>query len=894
MRILELPTRFNFAEVEAKWTQIWDDKEYFHPQVDTSKPSFSIAFPPPNVTGSLHMGHAANISVQDALVRSRRMQGFNTLWMVGTDHAGIATQVVVERKLKQEENKTRHDLGRPAFLERVWEWKQEYGDRIMHQMKRLGASGDYRRARFTMDADYSRAIRKVFVEWYNAGLIYRAYRLVNWDPVSQTVLSDLEVESEEEKGHLWHIRYPLTSDPSQGIVVATTRPETMLGDTAVAVHPDDERYRDLIGQTVTLPLSGREIPIIGDGLVADPAFGSGAVKITPAHDFNDWDCGQRNGLEILQVIDAHARINDAAPEKYRGMKVNAAREAIVADLEAEGALVKVEDHLYMPGRSSRTNVIVEPLPMEQWFVKMGPLAEPARAAIRSGEVKYVPERWTDKGAEWLENVRDWCISRQLWWGHQIPVWYDAEGQIVHVGLEDPSEADLAKGWRRDEDVLDTWFSSALWPFATLGWPDETPELAHFHPTSVLSTARDIINLWVARMIFSSLYFRKEIPFEHVLIHATILTKDGKRMSKSKGTGIDPLDMVDKFGTDAVRFWLAQVSMSGQDVRFAEEKLESSQHFVTKIWNASRFILMNLADYDASYSLDHSQLQLADRWILSRLRTTTEVVSEALQSFNLTAATRQLYSFIWTELCDWYLEIAKPRMIGPDREPLLGTDRSQVQAILYRCLDTVLRLLHPFMPFVSEELWSNGLRQITPDLDGAHLAVAPWPAADQLPAADPGAEREMELLMETVRVIRNLRMEIGVPANKEVEVVHLCNADAAERAQLQANSLIITSMAKVSTLDIQAEAQEIKQAAHGVSQSTQVILPLAGLIDPDKERERLQRELSKLDKELKALSGRLENPQFRARAPQEVVAEAEQQRTELLYQQNVLQERLQNL
>ena len=887
MTVLNLSTRFDFRETEDKWTGIWDEKRYFHPQVEEGRKTFSIAFPPPNVTGSLHMGHAANIAVQDALIRSHRMQGDNTLWTIGTDHAGIGTQVMVERQLKKE-GKSRLEMGREAFLERVWEWKEQYGNRIFEQMKRMGASGDFRRARFTMDEGYSKAIRRVFVDWYKAGIIYRDNRLVNWDPISKTVLSDLEVESEEESGHFWHIRYPLSDDPSRSIIVATTRPETMLGDTAVAVHPEDKRYQDIIGKRVTLPLTGREIPIIADALAADPEFGSGAVKITPAHDFNDWDCGQRNQLEVIQVIDFEARINDEAPEKYRGLSVEAARKAIVSDLEAGGFLIQVEDHVYMPGRSSRTGVIVEPLPMVQWWVDMNKLVAPALAAVREGRIKYVPERFTDHGVEWLENVRDWCISRQLWWGHQIPVWYDAQGEIAYVGMEEPdAEEAKSKGWVQDEDVLDTWFSSSLWTFATLGWPEKTPELEHFHPTSVLSTARDILNLWVARMNFCSHYFLNEIPFENVLIHATILTKDGQRMSKSKGTGIDPLDMADKFGADATRFWLAQVAMSGQDVRFGEEKLESSQYFVTKIWNASRFVLMNLDDYDPTYVMDMNQLDLADRWILSRLRTLQETVSEGLETFNLTGATRQLYEFIWNEFCDWYVEISKPR--------LQGTGRKQVQSILFYCLDTLLRLLHPFMPFVSEELWSSGLKILDPELTTAeHLAVAPWPALDQRTKADPEAEAQMDVLMGTIRVIRNLRMEVGVPANKKVATVILASAKSEDRELLTANQSMISSISKVENLEILAVAQEIKQAANGVYQSIQVVLPLAGLIDLDREKERLQRELTKIEKEQMGLQKRLDNPNFVARAPEPVVVEVRSQVQELQYQHQILTSRLKNL
>ncbi|MBT9544171.1 MAG: valine--tRNA ligase [Candidatus Sericytochromatia bacterium] len=886
MTRLNLPTRFDFAAVEAKWNQIWDEKGYFHPEVNPEQKPYTIAFPPPNVTGVLHMGHACNATLQDVLIRSRRMMGYNTLWMLGTDHAGIATQIMVERKIKKELNKTRHDLGREEFLKHVWAWKEENGNAIINQMRRLGASGDFDRARFTMDADYSRAIRKVFVEWYQKGLIYRGERLVNWDPIGQTVLSDLEIEQKEENGQLYHIRYPLSHDPSQYVVVATTRPETLLGDLAVAVNPKDERYTALLGQSLNLPLTQRQIPILADEMV-EREFGSGAVKITPAHDFNDWECGQRHNLGLLQVIGQDACMNENAPEKYQGLTREEARKAVVADLEAAGLLEKVEAHVYMPSRSERSGAIIEPLPLVQWWVNMKPLAAPAIEAIQSGKVRYTPDRWSRITVEWLENIRDWCISRQLWWGHQIPVWYDSEGQIAYVGMEDPSDQDLsAKGWTRDEDVLDTWFSSALWTFATLGWPDETPELKQFHPTAVLSTAREILYLWVARMIFSSLHFLGEIPFQDVLVHATILTKDGKRMSKSKGTGLNPLEMLDKYGADACRFWLAEAAMSGQDVRFSDEKLENGQHFVTKIWNACRFALMNLEDFDSDYSLDQSRLELADRWILSRLRSTLASVTDSLGSHNLTQATKDLYSFVWTEFCDWYLEICKPR--------LQGDDRKQVQAILVLCLDSILRMAHPFMPFVSEELWSEGLKPICPQMQGEHLIIAPWPSVDSLPGADPQAESEMGLLMETIRVIRNLRMEVGVPANKEAESVYLVSDSESSRELLSQNLGLIGRMGKISGVFVQAELTEIDQAAHGVSLGIQVILPLAGLIDLDKERERLNKEILKLEKEMKGLQARLENPNFRSRAPQDVVTEVEAQLANLQFQVQTLQERVAKL
>ncbi|MGE3728761.1 MAG: valine--tRNA ligase [Candidatus Sericytochromatia bacterium] len=886
MTRLNLPTRFDFAAVEAKWNQIWDEKGYFHPEVNPEQKPYTIAFPPPNVTGVLHMGHACNATLQDVLIRSRRMMGYNTLWMLGTDHAGIATQIMVERKLKKEMNKTRHDLGREEFLKHVWAWKEENGNAIINQMRRLGASGDFDRARFTMDADYSRAIRKVFVEWYQKGLIYRGERLVNWDPVGQTVLSDLEIEQKEENGQLYHIRYPLSQDPSQCVVVATTRPETLLGDLAVAVNPKDQRYTALLGQTLNLPLTDRQIPILADDMV-EREFGSGAVKITPAHDFNDWECGQRHNLGLLQVIGQDARMNENAPEKYQGLTREEARKAVVADLEAAGLLEKVEPHVYLPSRSERSGAIIEPLPLVQWWVNMKPLAAPAIEAIQSGKVRYTPDRWSRITVEWLENIRDWCISRQLWWGHQIPVWYDAEGQIAYVGMEDPSEQELsAKGWTRDEDVLDTWFSSALWTFATLGWPDQTPELKQFHPTAVLSTAREILYLWVARMIFSSLHFLGEIPFQDVLVHATILTKDGKRMSKSKGTGLNPLEMLDKYGADACRFWLAEAAMSGQDVRFSDEKLENGQHFVTKIWNACRFALMNLEDFDPHYNLDVERLELADRWIFSRLRHTLASVTECLSNHNLTQATKDLYSFVWTEFCDWYLEICKPR--------LQGDDRKQVQAILVRCLDSILRMAHPFMPFVSEEIWSEGLKPICPDMHGEHPIVAPWPQLETMPEADPQAEQEMGLLMETIRVIRNLRMEVGVPANKEAESVYLVSDSQNSRDLLSQNLGLIGRMGKVSGVLVQAEQTEMDQAAHGVSLGIQVILPLASLIDLDKERERLNKEILKHEKEMKGLQARLENPNFRSRAPQEVVTEVETQLANLQFQTQTLQERVAKL
>jgi valyl-tRNA synthetase len=884
-RKMELPTRFDYATVEARWNKIWDQAGYFHPEVDTSKPAFSIAFPPPNVTGVLHMGHACNATLQDVLIRSRRMQGYNALWMLGTDHAGIATQMMVERKLKKESGKTRHDLGREEFLKHVWAWKEDHGNQIIQQMRRLGASGDFERARFTMDEGYSKAIRKVFVEWYNQGLIYRGERLVNWDPVGQTVISDLEIEQKEENGQLYHLRYPLSSDPNRFVTVATTRPETMLGDMAVAVYPSDERYTDVIGQTLDLPLTGRKIPIVADAMV-DKTFGSGAVKITPAHDFNDWECGQRHQLPLLQVIGLDARMNENAPEAYRGLTREEARKAVMADLEALGLVEKVEDHVYMPSRSDRSGAIIEPLPMVQWWVDMKPLAAPAIEAIKSQQVRYTPERWAGITVDWLENIRDWCISRQLWWGHQIPVWYNAAGEIAYVGLEDPSPEEVAsQGLKRDEDVLDTWFSSALWTFATLGWPDETPELAHFHPTSVLSTARDILYLWVARMIFSSLHFKDEIPFQDVLVHATILTKDGKRMSKSKGTGLDPIEMFDRYGADACRFWLAEAAMSGQDVRFSDEKLESSQHFATKLWNASRFVLMNLQDFNPDYVLDTDRLDLADRWILNRLQEVTQLVTDTTHNHLLMNATKELYGFVWTEFCDWYLEIAKPR--------LQGEDRPQVQAVLMHCLDSILRLMHPFMPFVTEELWSHGLKPLNPKLDAPHLIVAAWPQVNEA-LRDANASTQMESVIDVIRTIRSLRQEVGVAANKEAERVVLVSDNDAERNLLEANRSTLARMAKIAQVDISSTPVDLPQAVHGVSQTVQISLPLAGLVDLDKERERLKKEIEKLLKEASKLEGRLSNPGFRDRAPAAVVQEVEGQLNEIKAQQEILENRLQQL
>ncbi len=751
----ELPKAYDFRGIEEKWYRFWEERGYFKPKLD-ERPKFCIVIPPPNVTGSLHIGHALNNTLQDILVRYKRMDGYDVLWVPGTDHAGIATQNVVERELARE-GKTRHDLGREAFLQRVWEWKERFGNRIIEQLKRLGASCDWSRLRFTMDEGLSRAVREVFVRLWEEGLIYRGDYIINWCPRCHTALADIEVEHKPTSGHLWYIHYPL-SDGSRGVVVATTRPETMLGDTAVAVNPEDERYRNLIGKTLRLPLIGREIPIIADKTV-DPEFGTGAVKVTPAHDFADFEMAQRHNLPLVKIMDENGRMTaEAGP--YAGLDRFEARKRVVADLEAQGLLEKVEDYEVMLGHCYRCDCVVEPLLSKQWFIKMKPLAQPAIAAVENGFIRLVPENWNNLYFDWMYKIRDWCISRQIWWGHRIPAWTCKSCGRILVLREDPENCPEcgSSELRQEEDVLDTWFSSALWPFSTLGWPEKTEDLRAFYPTSVLVTSFDILFFWVARMIMMGLHFMGEVPFRTVYIHALVRDEKGQKMSKSRGNVIDPVVMIEKYGADALRFTLAALAAQGRDIKLSESRIEGFKHFVNKIWNATRFVLLNLKDYEP-VDLSPEALPLPSRWILSRLQRTIETVRDRLEAYEFDQAALTLYHFFWHEFCDWYVEASKLYLREEDSR------RKETQNVLLRVLDASLRLLHPFMPFVTEELW-----QALPGT-GEALMVASYPRVDPR-FLSPESEKAMQLLQEVIVAVRNIRADYRLHPTQRIPVVVL--------------------------------------------------------------------------------------------------------------------------
>ncbi len=844
--------------VEEKWYNFWLERNYFHAEVEKGKKPYAIVIPPPNVTGKLHLGHALNNTLQDILVRYHRMKGYNTMWIPGTDHAGIATQVKVEEELAKE-GKSRHDLGREKFLEKVWDWKKEYGGTIIRQLKKMGSSCDWERERFTMDEGCSEAVREVFIRLYDKGLIYRGSYLVNWCPKCATTISDIEVEHEEQEGRLWHIRYPLAEGDGY-IQVATTRPETMLGDTAIAVHPDDERFKDLVGKKVILPIVNRKIPIVADAMV-DREFGTGAVKVTPAHDINDFEVGLRHNLPQITVVGFDAKMTEEAG-KYEGLDRYECRKKLLAELKAEGLLVGEEVHHHAVGTCYRCDTVIEPLISRQWFVKMKPLAEPAIKAVEDGEIRFIPERFTKVYLNWLENIRDWCISRQLWWGHRIPVWYCDDCGAEFASRQDPEVCPKcgSKRIEQDPDVLDTWFSSALWPFSTMGWPEETEEVKHFYPTAVLVTARDIIFFWVARMIFMGLEFMGERPFKEVLIHGLVLDKYGKKMSKSRPeTNIDPLDVIEKYGTDTLRFTLATGTALGQDQRFQMEKIDGIRNFSNKIWNAARFILMNLEDYSINQGneeIDKSQLTLADRYILSRLQKITREASEMLDRYDLGGLANLLYDFIWSEYCDWYIEMAKPLL------KIEGEGRCITQKVLVKVFRQIMVLLHPYMPFITEEIW-----QALPH-EGETLMLAPWPVADD-DLIDAQAEEEMGLIMNITRAIRNIRAEASVDPGRKVEAIFL--AETEKQDVLTKNHLYLNTLANLNKIEIRSgNADKPTKAMTAVVEGVEIYLPLAGMVDLELEIQRLQKELSNLEIERKRLSGKLANEQFVAKAPAAVV------------------------
>ncbi|WP_434348525.1 valine--tRNA ligase [Myxococcus virescens] len=926
----ELSKAYEPTEVEARRYAFWLERNYFRAEAPSDKPPFSIVLPPPNVTGSLHIGHALTATIQDILTRWKRMSGFNALWLPGTDHAGIATQMVVEKELKKTEGKSRHDLGREAFLERVWEWKGKFGARIGEQHRYLGASLDWSRERFTMDETSSAAVREVFVRLYEEGLMYRAQKLINWCPSCHTALSDLEVEHQEKSGSIWHIRYPV-KDTDRTLTVATTRPETMLGDTAVAVHPEDERYQDLIGKHVVLPLSGREIPIIADAELVDPKFGTGVVKVTPAHDFNDYQTGLRHQLPMLSILDESARMTKETG-KYAGLDRFEARKQVLADLQEQGLLEKEEPHKLSVGTCQRSATVVEPRLSPQWFVKIEPLAKPAIEAVEQGRTKFVPESWTNTYFHWMRNIHDWCVSRQLWWGHQIPAYYctacsprqgddtdlPLDAATVKVGgvdfaraepivaREQPTSCPKCGGatFIQDPDVLDTWFSSALWPFSTLGWPRNTPDLQTFYPTSVMETGHDIIFFWVARMMMMGLHFMGDVPFRTVYLHAMVRDEKGEKMSKTKGNVIDPLDVIlgassDKlaptlknkfpqgmpaFGADALRFTLASLTQQGRDIKLSMDRLAGYKAFCNKLWNASRFALMNMGEFTLDERpLKERPLTLADRWILSRLQRATTEARASLETYGFAEAASTLYQFLWAEFCDWYIELAKGSLYGTDEQA-----KDSARAVLVYSLDRILRLLHPFMPFITEEIWQK--LPMSRSVDSIMIASYPEPDADLV---DEAAEAEMAPVIASIEGLRTIRGESNLsPATKVKAVVQ--SPDARTRELLERWRAYLMPLAGLSEVEIGAPGTKPPQAAAFVGTNLEIYVPLAGLIDLDAERDRLRKEIARTEQEAAGVLRKLENPNFVAKAPPDVVEKDRARVEELKERKAKLQDHLQRI
>jgi len=914
----ELPKAYDPKSVEEKWYDFWLKKKYFHADENAGGAPFSIVIPPPNVTGSLHIGHALNSTLQDILIRWMRMSGRNTLWVPGTDHAGIATQNVVERQLAKNDV-DRHMMGREAFVQEVWKWKQEYGGRIINQLKRMGASCDWDRERFTMDPGLSKAVIEVFVTLHEEGLIYRGERLINWCPRCHTALSDIEVEHEDEKGKLYHIAYPLSHDHTIRLTVATTRPETMLGDTAVAVHPLDPRYKELIGKTVDLPLTSRKIPIIGDSILVDLEFGTGAVKVTPAHDFNDYEAGQRQKPELprIKILNERAEIRgdipDAQPDVLKliaGKPVKKARGMVVELLQERGFMVKTDDHAHSVGKCYRCKTIVEPYLSPQWFVKTGPLAEPAIKVVEDGQVQFVPKGWENTYFEWMRNIKDWCISRQIWWGHQIPAWYcrkcdsavliskigvgavgegasmpAATEEVATIGVdaaaivqkEAPKQCPRCGSNEliRDPDVLDTWFSSALWPFSTLGWPDKTKEVEKYYPTSVLITSFDIIFFWVARMIMMGLHFKREVPFRQVYIHALVRDAEGQKMSKSKGNVIDPLVMIDQYGTDAFRFTLTAFAAQGRDIKLAPERIEGYRNFANKIWNASRFVFMNLdADFSPNAQLLTPDSSLADRWILSRLNSVAKDVQAGLVDYRFNDIASSLYHFIWHEYCDWYLELSKPVLY----EEKGSASRQATQTVLAQVLETALRLLHPIMPFITEEIWQAlpeavrssefGVRSKNQKNKVESIMVSAYPVADDR-FINAEIERDMQMVMDLILAIRNIRGEMNIAPSMQINVI--VKVETRELGEhLEKSAGYAKTLARIRELRIGVSEAKPKSVATAVIAGAEVYVPLEGLLDLTQERDRLQKEIAKISKDIEVFSKKLSNKNFVDKAPKEVV------------------------
>lgn len=845
-------------QVEDKLYKEWMENDYFHAVIDHNKKPYTIVIPPPNITGQLHMGHALDNTLQDILIRWKRMQGYCALWLPGTDHASIATEAKIVAAMA-EEGITKDMIGRERFLEKAWEWKKHYGGRIVEQLKKLGSSCDWKRERFTMDEGLSEAVKEVFIRLYEKGLIYRGERIINWCPKCNTSISDAEVEYEEKEGHFWHIKYPI-KDSNEYIVIATTRPETMLGDTAVAVHPEDDRYKHLVGKTVILPLVDREIPIIADDFV-DKEFGTGAVKITPAHDPNDFEAGIRHNLPQIKVINDDATMSEHTG-KYKGMDRYEARKQVVEDLEKLGLLLKIEGHTHNVGECYRCNTVIEPLISKQWFVKMKPLAEPAIEIVKNGTVKFVPERFSKIYFNWMENIQDWCISRQLWWGHRIPTYYCMDCGYTVVARETPekcSECGSSK-IEQDPDTLDTWFSSALWPFSTLGWPKQTEDLKYFYPTDVLVTGYDIIFFWVARMIFSGIEHMEKEPFKYVFIHGIVRDALGRKMSKSLGNGIDPLEVIDQYGTDALRFALTIGISPGNDLRFSDEKVEAGRNFANKIWNAARFVLMNFDEEIDFSKVDPSKFDIADRWILSRINSLVKDATENLEKFELGIALQKVYDFIWEEFCDWYIEMVKPRLY--DRE---NQSRLEAQYVLNYVLKSALKLLHPFMPFISEEIYKHLI------IEEPSIMISPWPEYRE-DYNFPDDEEKMSLIMEAIRSIRNIRAEMNVPPSRRAKVIFVAQ-ETKIREILGMGESFFEKLAWASEISIQDKKIGISaNAATAVIPGAEIFIPLEELIDIDKEIERLGKEKSNLEKELDRVNGKLNNRGFVTKAPEKVVEE----------------------
>ena len=873
----ELSTKYNPQAIEAGKYDQWLERGVFKPSEDPEAEPYSIVIPPPNVTGKLHLGHAWDVTLQDMIIRQKRMQGFDTLWLPGMDHAGIATQAKVEEKLRGQ-GLSRYDLGREKFLEQTWAWKEEYAGHIRQQWAKMGISVDYSRERFTLDEGLSEAVKKVFVTLYEKDLLYRGEYIINWDPAAKTSLSDIEVIHKDVEGAFYHMKYPL-ADGSGYLEVATTRPETLLGDTAVAVHPDDERYQALIGKKVILPLVNREIPVIADEYV-EQDFGTGVVKITPAHDPNDFEVGNRHDLPRINVMNDDATMNELAG-KYQGMDRFAARKAVVADLDAAGLLIKIEQHLHSVGHSERTGVVVEPRLSTQWFVRMGPLAEQAIAAQKAqGEntVNFYPPRFNDAYIRWMENIHDWVVSRQLWWGHQIPAWYHNETGEVYVGMEAPADS---QNWTQDPDVLDTWFSSALWPFSTMGWPDEeSADFKRYFPNNTLVTGYDILTFWVSRMMFQSLEFTGRRPFQNVLIHGLIRDAEGRKMSKSLGNGVDPMDVIEQYGVDSLRWFLANGSAPGQDVRFSTDKMDAAWNFINKIWNASRYVLMNVGDLNLDNLSIGQDLTLADRWILARLQTTIADVTRLFERFEFGEAGRILYSFIWDDYCDWYIEMTKEQL--QDKEAANTTTKS----ILVFVLDQFLRLLHPIMPFVTEEIWQQIGGQ------DKSIVVADYPRVMEA-YQDSQVEAQMAQLMELIRAVRTIRNEMNTPLSKPVDL-YIKVQDATGQALLEANQAYIKRFCNPAQLLISQAPEHPEEVVTQVLSFAEILMPLKGLIKLEDELARLEGEQAKLEKEVARIDGKLSNEKFVSRAPEQVVAEERNKRQGYLSQLETVKERIQQV